>query len=793
MSELVGGIHYDVSLDTRKLIDGQRVVNREVDKAAQAFNRITQAVKLYAAAMALVKSINMAEDLRLLRSRVDIAAGSVQRGADAMRELEAISRRTQSSIEANATVFTRLNASILQMGGTQRDTLQITELLAKAIKVSGASAVESKAAMLQFAQALGSGKLAGDELRSLMENAPYLMRQLADGLGVPIGALKKLGEEGKLTADVVVNALSQAADRIDRDFQKVPATFGAAMTAMEDAAARANEKLDTLTGASAVATGAVKGLNQVLDALAQQFEAATTESDKLGRNKAVETWADRTTLALSYLLDAADVVWQTVSVLGRNVKFVFEGVGTEIGGIGAQIAAVMRGDFAQAKAIGEEMKRDAETRRRELDAKDQETLRDRLLAGQKIRQQMQALAGTPELRPERVDLATRGGTTKLRPPAGAGGDVGTKAKFDAVGYLIGLQEKAADGYARINAAEREQLHKAEELRRLGKISAQQFEEAKTIIVSDATEKRKELWEREKADALRIFEDGSREIEAQRQKQQQGQQFAQGILLQGNPIAQLEAELQAKSALLLQYAEQDQANADLYAAARVALEEQTNERIRQIREQDAANRQSQQSLMLQGYGSLFGNMADLAKAFGGEQSRAYKAMFAVSKAFAIADSIIKIQQGIAAAAALPFPANIPAMASVAAATAGIVATIQGTQFGGGRQYGGPVSSGSLYRINETGRPEMFTAANGSQYMLPTANGSVTPASEVGAGGAVEWKVIVNNNAPGAVASASVDRDSRVVTIAVAQVAEQIANNSGPVWSALRGSSNVQGRM
>lgn len=117
-----------------------------------------------------------------------------------MRALEEMSRRTQTAVADNAAVFSRLNQSLIQMGGTQEDTLRLTELLGKAVKVSGGSAQEASAAMLQFGQALGSGKLAGDELRSLMETAPYLMRQLADGIGVPVGSLKKLGEEGKLTA-----------------------------------------------------------------------------------------------------------------------------------------------------------------------------------------------------------------------------------------------------------------------------------------------------------------------------------------------------------------------------------------------------------------------------------------------------------------------------------------------------------------------------------------------------------------------------------------------------------------
>ncbi|MEY2655412.1 MAG: hypothetical protein RLZZ524_2440, partial [Pseudomonadota bacterium] len=324
MAEKVGGIYYDVTLDTRKLVDGTRVVDTELEKASASFNRITQAVKLYAAAMALVKSAQLADDMRLLAARVQVAAGSLENAATAMGALQRISARTQTEIAANVAVFTRLNSSIQQMGGNQGDTLRVTELLGMAIKVSGASAVEASSAMTQFGQALGSGKLAGDELRSLLENAPYLMQQLAAGIGVPVGALKALGEEGKLTADVVTEALSKAAGKIEDDFRKLPQTLGAAMDVTADAAKRANLAFDTLTGTSAALTGATQGVGKVLDMLAQQFDAATSEAQRLGRSKAAETWSDRTVLALSYVADAADVVWQTISVLGRNVSFVFE-------------------------------------------------------------------------------------------------------------------------------------------------------------------------------------------------------------------------------------------------------------------------------------------------------------------------------------------------------------------------------------------------------------------------------------------------------------------------------------
>lgn len=103
-----------------------------------------------------------------------------------------------------------------------------------------------------------------------------------------------------------------------------------------------------------------------------------------------------------------------------------------------------------------------------------------------------------------------------------------------------------------------------------------------------------------------------------------------------------------------------------------------------------------TILLQSGQQLFDSLAGAAEAFAGKQSGIYKAMFLASKAFAIADATIKIQQGIAAAAALPFPANLPAMASVAAATAGIVSAISsvGMSFDGGGYTGNGSRTGGL---------------------------------------------------------------------------------------------------
>lgn len=152
-----------------------------------------------------------------------------------------------------------------------------------------------------------------------------------------------------------------------------------------------------------------------------------------------------------------------------------------------------------------------------------------------------------------------------------------------------------------------------------------------------------------------------------------------------------------------------------------MTEEHNGRMSQIDE-------ARTTMMLSTASSAFDSLAGVMKSAAGEQSGIYKAMFAASKAFALAESIVKIQQGIANAAALPFPANIPAMAQVASATAGIVSTIASTSYGGGRQYGGPVAAGKMYRINENGAPEVYNAANGQQFLLPNTRGEVVSNKE-----------------------------------------------------------------
>jgi hypothetical protein len=173
-----------------------------------------------------------------------------------------------------------------------------------------------------------------------------------------------------------------------------------------------------------------------------------------------------------------------------------------------------------------------------------------------------------------------------------------------------------------------------------------------------------------------------------------------------------------------YASQEQMLRDYYDSIGgiTAEGEAMISQIRQQAELDRMNYNMQNAqLLLSSTGDLFDNLASMAAKNKGEQSSLYKAMFAASKAFAIADSTVKIAQGIANAASLPFPANIPAIAATISATAGLVSTIQGAnlQLSGARANGGPVSSNGWYLVGERG-PELLRTGSGGGHVTSNEN-------------------------------------------------------------------------
>ncbi|EPM5418101.1 hypothetical protein ACTM2X_002966 [Vibrio parahaemolyticus] len=232
----------------------------------------------------------------------------------------------------------------------------------------------------------------------------------------------------------------------------------------------------------------------------------------------------------------------------------------------------------------------------------------------------------------------------------------------------------------------------------------------------------------------------------------------------------------------------------YFASRELLWQEHQANLTDIEKQQAKARYAAQAAQLSNYSDLFGSMADVAETFAGEQSGIYKAMFAASKAFAIAESIIKIQQGIATAAALPFPANIPAMATVAASTASIVSTIQSTQLKGMAHNGiSNVPSEGTWLLDKGERVYTNDSAKQLDQMYSEIVGGRSGSNNQGSAPAV--KVVIHEAPPGTYAAGTPtlqrDEEGEKWVIEVFCKDLQMGGNSDELMQAQYG-VNRQGR-
>tara|TARA_Y100000034_G_scaffold130661_1_gene189614 strand:+ start:7824 stop:10160 length:2337 start_codon:yes stop_codon:yes gene_type:complete len=173
-----------------------------------------------------------------------------------------------------------------------------------------------------------------------------------------------------------------------------------------------------------------------------------------------------------------------------------------------------------------------------------------------------------------------------------------------------------------------------------------------------------------------------------------------------------------------YANQEQVVRDYYASVGgiTAEGEALIAQIKQQAQLDQFNYNAQNAQMMLGAGqTLFDSLTDMALKHKGEQSKTYKMMFAASKAFAIAQSTVSIFQGIANAAAVPWPLNLAAIASTIAATAGLISNITGTnlQLSGARANGGPVGPNGWYLVGERG-PELLRTGSGTGKVTSNEN-------------------------------------------------------------------------
>lgn len=181
-------------------------------------------------------AIKIADEWAAVDSRVKLATKSVEEHKYALSQIFDLSQRSGQDYLASADLFSKVNRSAGDLGLSLDDTLNLTEIIGQTMTIGGGDQGAQQAALMQLGQALGSGALRGDELNSIIEQAPRLANAIADSFGVPIGQLKDLGKEGKLTSKELAQGLLKQADKIQKEFDQMPKTFGRGMTILKNKA-----------------------------------------------------------------------------------------------------------------------------------------------------------------------------------------------------------------------------------------------------------------------------------------------------------------------------------------------------------------------------------------------------------------------------------------------------------------------------------------------------------------------------------------------------------------------------
>ena len=196
------------------------------------------------------------DQMSLMQSRVSMINDGMQTTNQLQDNILASANRSRSSYKDTVAAVTKLNMLASDSFKNNQEAIDFVETLNKMFKISGTSGQEATAAMYQLTQAMGAGKLQGDEFRSIMENAPMLAQAIAKSMGKSKAELKELSSQGEITADIIKKAMTEASEDVEKKFAAMPVTFGEKMTIlknnfmneMEPIAARFSQWLNSSSG-----------------------------------------------------------------------------------------------------------------------------------------------------------------------------------------------------------------------------------------------------------------------------------------------------------------------------------------------------------------------------------------------------------------------------------------------------------------------------------------------------------------------------------------------------------------
>ncbi|HBB8525077.1 TPA: tape measure protein [Escherichia coli] len=683
MTTNVGTIEYTVDAKTERLLVAQRKAEDSFDKIEQGAKRtdksvkslnttisnLSRAVNIGMMVMAAKKFLEIADNVNLLRARITRLSSGMADAKSNFDGIIQISNRTGMSVQSTGKLWESLKASLQDTSATSQQVLQLTDSLQKIGRIGGSSSDEMANALRQLGQSLTGGIVRAEEYNSVLENMPEVWRRVAKQMGLSMGELRARMLDGKLTAEDVTNSILAGAEDIEKDFANLPTTTDQAFNELKNNFDLLIDTLNQTLGVSDLVVTGIQAISSEVQILSGWFKSLASDSTSL-----------------------TDKLWLLAGA--------FEGI---VPGL-----SLFR---AQAKQVG-------------WFGDGDQPFVSTLPTGQ---------AGVSRI------------TFKPQPGGKGKGRKGKKSGKSEAERLAEQGERYSDMYNEDSAA----LKKANEMKRAieaafkaGKISMLEYKTAIKAIGDELTE------------TLARINDPVNQLQEKWDKMI-------------SPLDQKRGELDQIQQAQNEWTVRKQMLTDLGATEQY------------MREQERAHAQEMLSLEWERYKAQsmsYKLLGDTVDAMGGSATNALVGLVNGTQSWqqalanignTILSSVIGtlvqmgaewvkqqlIGEAASAAATAKALAEATALGSAWAtpaylanvATMGGAATVGGASLAtgvagakalgiaGARYNGGAVAAGSLYKVGEHGKPEIFQASNGSQYMIPGDNGRVISNRDIGGAG------------------------------------------------------------
>ncbi|MGQ3902957.1 tape measure protein [Mixta calida] len=708
--------------------------------------------------------LQVADAMTQLQARIDRLSPSAKEGAATFQALASIASASGSSLQETERLWETLTSSLKSAGATNGQILSLTDTLQKIGRIGGSSTEEMANALRQFGQSIASGTVRAEEFNSIIEQMPELARQMAAGLGISTGELRKRMLEGKLSAEDALNAIMSQTSKVNDEFSRLPRTVDQATNSLTISFQEFVKQINDATGASTGMVHIIDSISSAIDRLAGKVPTATQQIADL--NSTADMFARRA---------------RTYSFLG------LDGWAKQAEGINAvsNRAAALLGDLAAITKANNAAANAPPIKIASAGGDSKEV--QKLEKSTKRKLELSKLEGESRARLQaQYDAEDAGIKDSNRIKALQDEYAATERNTSAKKASNAEGKKAASTQESIN-------QKLEELRQKSEVSASSTAElsreqtilrAQQSLGNEATQEQIQLAGQYAAKAYDTAAALKTQAAAEKKKQQVQKDFT-AIQNQASPATGLDNSYQKQLATIDQYKQLYPQKIAEAEAARAAIEQQYREQRINLMWQEW----EQQSTATQVAGAAF-------EAFGSTASNALTGLISGTMSLgdamrsigntvlnAIIDTFVQMgiqwaksailgattqQTAIAATTAAQTAAvatqtavsttaaattaaawtpaailsSIASMGTAAAIGLGAVAGVIGMNLLGKRKNGGPVSSGGLYQVGESGLPEIYQASNGRQYMIPGDNGSVISNKDMQGGGGMN--VVVNFN-------------------------------------------------